>query len=1025
MNIKQNTLAALLVLGIGMSGCDNNDNNLISQIVNKKTEQNKATDNNKTEGNRTINPNPEETRTITDPNPEENNITNSDTNDSINNSVTKSNFNNANSGIDHIIEDIAGNADGRAVTAAEINGIDGVSRAINGVDYTAALQAGTFADKTKPTAAEIQTVVDVANAAAVADAAKAKAIGKITTYASDDTKLAPNVQDYLNAGVTGVTADNLDRVNGALHITAIGGGAVNSTSAIQGIVNNMPTLFSKYLTITAPTLTATLVSMFDNNHGVNVGGSIASNGLLVKVPYHADRSVTLNSFTSPHFTIDAGNTSNNESGVVVAFHWSNATLPAGDGYFDAKIVPVNGSNIYYARQLDITANGYIAATLSYPTDKDFTMGRLDLKVIPAIPDRSFNAQTNGVYEHRFLYLPVTNPITGRTWLNNNLGAEYANMNSSAFNPTQQATASNDYKAYGSLFQWGRKADGHELINWTGGTAGAGKYGTTSTKADDPSGSFYIIEANAQHDWRVNRDDTLWASESSPNNVCPVGYRLPLNPNEANDGENEWYVETNTWSTKNMDGALTSNLKLVRVGIHDGTNGTISGNSGLGGYWTGSAYGVNAHTMDFNSNKVRTNNVIFNYRVDGNYVRCIKQFTMEENASLPANITIDNPSLEANVVSIHDQTPYGSAIDIQGIIDSGSNPLILSIPYTVSNEATTLPAYSKTYTIATADTEDGVADIVATFSWSEQLSLAVGSGTFNATITTNVTYNAKKLDIEDDEAGKVVATFNYPTDSTGSTGTATLKVLPGILDRNFNVQTNNKYEHRFVYTPVTNPITGRTWLSNNLGAEYANINSSAFNPTRQATAINDYKAYGSLFQWGRKADGHELINWTSGAAGAGKYGTTSTKPGRYGQISTEADNPSDSLFITTPSADWRVNRDNTLWASESSANNVCPTGYRLPLNPNEAKDANNELYQESKTWSSQDRTGALSSGLKLTAAGFRKYNDGIVYYEGINGDYWTGSVHRDDAHGMAFNSNMVNTNSYYYRARGFSVRCIKD
>ena len=51
MNLKQKTLAALLILGIGVSGCNTNDNNLIPQIVNKKTDENK------TEGNVT-NPTP-------------------------------------------------------------------------------------------------------------------------------------------------------------------------------------------------------------------------------------------------------------------------------------------------------------------------------------------------------------------------------------------------------------------------------------------------------------------------------------------------------------------------------------------------------------------------------------------------------------------------------------------------------------------------------------------------------------------------------------------------------------------------------------------------------------------------------------------------------------------------------------------------------------------------------------------------------------------------------------------------------
>ena len=58
MNIKQNTLAALLVLGIGMSGCNNSDNNPAPQIEDKKADKNKTiptppVENNDTDENRT------------------------------------------------------------------------------------------------------------------------------------------------------------------------------------------------------------------------------------------------------------------------------------------------------------------------------------------------------------------------------------------------------------------------------------------------------------------------------------------------------------------------------------------------------------------------------------------------------------------------------------------------------------------------------------------------------------------------------------------------------------------------------------------------------------------------------------------------------------------------------------------------------------------------------------------------------------------------------------------------------------
>ena len=248
-------------------------------------------------------------------------------------------------------------------------------------------------------------------------------------------------------------------------------------------------------------------------------------------------------------------------------------------------------------------------------------------------------------------------------------------------------------------------------------------------------------------------------------------------------------------------------------------------------------------------------------------------------------------------------------------------------------------------------------------------------------------------------------FNLPTNA--------------ILDRSFFKKTNGAFEHRFVYLAVENTTTGRTWLNNNLGAEYADANNpnGNFNPAQQATAANDYKAYGSLFQWGRKADGHELINWTSSTSGTGKYGETDTKN----------DNPSNSFFITKSYSDWRVNQDDTLWASESSANSVCPAGYRLPLKPNKAYNTAHEFYVEIRTWSSPDHNGSMSSDLKLSAAGAR-VQDGSVNYTSDGGAYWTGSIiNAQDTYILWLRGGDMHTTDYIssYRGHGFSVRCIKD
>ena len=61
-----------------------------------------------------------------------------------------------------VVEDINGDANGAGVSAAQLNSIEGVSGAVEGIDYTLLLQHGTFADPLAPTPEEIQSVIESA-----------------------------------------------------------------------------------------------------------------------------------------------------------------------------------------------------------------------------------------------------------------------------------------------------------------------------------------------------------------------------------------------------------------------------------------------------------------------------------------------------------------------------------------------------------------------------------------------------------------------------------------------------------------------------------------------------------------------------------------------------------------------------------------------------------------------------------------------------------------------------------------------
>ena len=401
------------------------------------------------------------------------------------------------------------------------------------------------------------------------------------------------------------------------------------------------------------------------------------------------------------------------------------------------------------------------------------------------------------------------------------------------------------------------------------------------------------------------------------------------------------------------------------------------------------------------------------------------FTRTTNpAALPANITLGTVN-DNYIASVRDAdyspyvAPTTAATFAQGVAADGSNEstlidvqgtltttgVTISIPYTVTGAPVTLPAFTQTINVPASSTQDGIARDI-TFSYAGG-TFAVGSNTIAATVkSVGGTLNVKKLDLQtgigNDNLGVLLAQFTYATNSAGGTAPFALRAIAGIPDRNIATA-----DHVMLYVPVTS-TTGKTWLNNNLGANYANATKTAFNPTQQATSSTDFNAYGSLFQWSRKADSHELINWTSGTAGTQVNGTTTTL----------ADNPANALFIrnSTSPYDWRTTQDGALWATVASANNPCPIGFRVPTS--------SELNAERIAFSSNNTAGALASVLKLPVAGFRYNSDGSLYNTASYGHYWSSTVNGTSAINLDFHSSNASTYTNN-RANGMSVRCLKD
>ena len=196
----------------------------------------------------------------------------------------------------------------------------------------------------------------------------------------------------------------------------------------------------------------------------------------------------------------------------------------------------------------------------------------------------------------------------------------------------------------------------------------------------------------------------------------------------------------------------------------------------------------------------------------------------------------------------------------------------------------------------------------------------------------------------------------------------------------------------VVVEVTNPTTGKIWMDRNLGA------------TQVAISSTTAAAYGDLYQWGRRADGHQC---------------------RTSAITTtlsSVDQPAHGSFIKTINStaaseyDWRVPQNSNLWQGVNGINNPCPLGFRLPTQT--------ELNNERISWSTQNLAGSFSSPLKFTCAGGRGGILADLTQVGVEGYYWASTVGTNTSFFLLVR-NVSPTMTAVSRSRASSVRCIKN
>jgi len=330
---------------------------------------------------------------------------------------------------------------------------------------------------------------------------------------------------------------------------------------------------------------------------IDIQGKITTTGTEVYIPVTIDPAVghhpiNISAFPGAELPVSANYTEDGNSRNI-KLSWEAQTINKNSTYIKAKISAV-GQDLQL-KKLDFNSGmgqdykGIEIATFRYATTQGGTQrASFVVRLMPGIPDRRFAIKTKGsggtdVYDHQFIYVPVKDPRTdisygGEIWLNNNLGAEYTRVGSSVFDPGQQAKDHRDYNAFGSLFQWGRPADGHELVTYTNATTWQFKHGTTTnpttTYPPQPTENKTVIPTITANSEGVDTTPMWFIGTTNrpsgfpitvgddDNAVCPKGFKVPepyylnyiINRTKSFDRIKEFFVRlpSNRFNSTDVD-----------------------------------------------------------------------------------------------------------------------------------------------------------------------------------------------------------------------------------------------------------------------------------------------------------------------------------------------------------------------------------------------------------------------------------------------------------------------------------------
>ena len=584
-----------------------------------------------------------------------------------------------------------------------------------------------------------------------------------------------------------------------------------------------------------------------------------------------------------------------------------------------------------------------------------------------------------------------------TMMDRNLGATSAT-------PGEEGTL-------GLLYQWGRKdpflsysyhlgeyGQAASTVNGPQFVSSTPSYGTMDYATKNPT---TFICGNGEDDWIYDSpNNTLWQSSKTMYDPCPTGWRVP---DGGPDG---------VWNTAAVEGEYNTDYKGFLVnyapssaawypiagyyGLDWGTVDLIGGPlvdfggdgySYIGGYWSATSYDPYSFSLEVDasyfleetydpSNSMSDSSTS---RYIGYSVRCMKEGTgggLPEGGGAPG---LGEPEI--------------SVSDADNLSDNGTaNSYVVSAAGTYS-----FPAVK-------GNSSESVGSVSG---------VEVLWESFGTAVTPSVGDLVKMVLYENGQ-------IYFKTADAFKEGNAVIaaKDASGTILWSWHIWLTDEPEGQVYYN------NAGTMMDRNLGATSA--------------TPGDVGALGLLYQWGRKdpflgsssissdVEAKSTITWPSAVSSDSSNGTIAyavEHPTTYITITDNSNGDNFDWYYTGSSS-----TDDTRWQSDKTIYDPCPSGWRVP------DGGSNGVWNVAGfSYTTYDDTNegisfsiSSPSTTWYPASGCRSFVGGALYDVGYDGGYWSVTPDGYHAYDLYFNRNGYVFPTYsYYRAGGFSVRCLQE